>query len=82
MKYKIMRMYRNRNEIFIDLYNNIFNVNIELKCCCHGRSYEYNTLIHWLDYCNIVNQDVTAEEIIKQFEAISFINNIDKNNKK
>lgn len=82
MKYKIMRMFQSKNEIFLDLYNNIFNVNIELKFCCHGRSYEYKALINWLVYCNTVMQDVTPEEIIKQYEDISFANKIDKKDKK
>lgn len=82
MKYKIMRMYQNRNEIFLDLYNWEFSVNIELKFRCFGRSYEYKVLINWLVYCQKVRQDVTPEEIIKQYENISFGNKIDKNNKK
>lgn len=82
MKYRIMRMFQDRNEIFIDLYNDIYNVNIELKFCCYGRSYEYKTLINWLVYCESVRQDVTPAEIIKQYEDISFGKLIDKNNKK
>ena len=82
MNYRIMRMFQNRDQIFLDLYNNDFNVNIELRFCCHGRSYEYKTLINWLVYCERVRQDVTAEEIIKQYEDISFGKLIDKNNKK
>lgn len=82
MKYRIMRMYQDRNHIFLDLYNWEFSVNIELKFLCHGRSHEYKTLINWLVYCDRVRQDVTAEEIIKQYEDISFGKLIDKNNKK
>lgn len=75
-------MFQDRNVIFLDLYNDIYNVNIELKFCCYGRSYEYKTLINWLVYCNKMMQDVTPDEIIKQYEAISFGIMIDKNNKK
>lgn len=82
MKYKIMRMYHDLNGIFLDLYNNVYNVNIELKFCCYGRSYEYKTLINWLVYCNSVMQDVTPQEIIKQYEDISFAIKVDKNKKK
>lgn len=82
MKYRIMRMFQDRNVIFLDLYNDIYNVNIELKFCCHGRSYEYKTLINWLVYCEHGRQDVTPAEIIKQYEDISFGKLIDKNNKK
>lgn len=74
MKYKIMRMYHNMDQIFLDLYNDVYNVNIELKFCCYSRSYEYKTLINWLVYCNSVKQDVTPQEIIKQYEDISFAN--------
>lgn len=82
MKYRIMRMFQDRNFIFLDLYNDIYNVNIELKFCCYGRSYEYKTLINWLVYCENVRQDVTPAEIVKQYEDISFGIMLDKNNKK
>lgn len=82
MKYKIMRMHQNRNQLLIDLYNEYFGVNIELKFCCNGLSYEYNPLIFWLGYCERVRQDVTPEDIIKLYEDISIKNKIDKNNKK
>lgn len=82
MKYKVMRIYQDRNQIFLDLFNWEYKINIELKFCCIGRSYEYKKLINWLVYCNDVRQDVTPEEIIKQYEDISFGNMIDKNNKK
>lgn len=82
MKYRIMRMYQGRNVIFIDLYNDIIHVSIELKFCCYGRSYEYRELINWLIDCVRVRQDVTPEEIIKQYEDISFGKLVDKNNKK
>lgn len=82
MKYKIMRMYQDLNSIFLDLYNDVYNVNIELKFCCYGRSYEYKTLINYLVYCNSVKQDVTPQEIIKQYEDISFAIKVDKNPKK
>lgn len=82
MNYRIMRMFQDRNEIFLDLYNNFYNVNIELKFCCHGRSYEYKELIYWLTYCERMHQDVTPDDIIKQYESISFGIMIDKNKKK
>lgn len=82
MTYKIMRSYRDRGQIFLDLYNNDFNVNIELKFCCRGRSYEYKELIDWLLYCERMQQDVTPGEIVNQYEYISFKNKIDKDEKK
>lgn len=82
MNYRIMRMFQDRNQIFLDLYNWEFSVNIELKFRCYGRSHEYKTLINWLVYCERMRQDVTAEEIIKRYEDISFGKLIDKNNKK
>lgn len=82
MNYRIMRMFQDRNFIFLDLYNDIYNVSIELKFCCYGRSYEYKTLINWLVYCKNVRQDVTPAEIVKQYEDISFKKKIDEDEKK
>lgn len=82
MNYRIMRMFQDRDQIFLDLYNNVFNVNIELKFCCHGRSYEYKELIDWLIYCERMQQEVTPGEIVHRYEYISFKKKIDKDEKK
>jgi hypothetical protein len=77
-----MRIFQNSDQIFLDLYNNVFIVNIELKFCCYGRSYEYKELIDWLIYCERMQQEVTPGEIVHQYEYISFKKKIDKDEKK
>lgn len=67
-----MRLYHDNNKIFIDLFNWEYRINIELKFCCHGHSHIYKVLINWLEYCKNVRQDVSPEEIIKQYEDIRY----------
>ena len=43
-KYKIMRLHITPNELMIDLYNEIFKTNIELKLCRSGRISRFKAL--------------------------------------
>ena len=71
-KYKIMRLHVTPNELMIDLYNEIYKTNIELKLCRSGRISRFKALTNRLNYLQLMNQEIEIGDIIKDIECISF----------
>lgn len=70
MEYKIMRLVSKPNSIFLDLYNESLQMNIELAFCFYGKKEKFKSFINYIHFCAKIKQDVSAVELIRQYEAI------------